>query len=238
MPARGSSAATSMTSPPRTQPSATRSLKKIARGFCSPIRRPCRLPREKTSSWESSGRCSASSVAGRNPARSSNANCTRPSASCVLRTETTLSGEVVEYAIALSSSDPLKVPACCPRMAAAATKTQRTVAAAVDFPFMPASTLSHLECPKCHATFEYSRPQNLCRACGSPLLARYDLEAARATLTAADVRTRVSSMWRYEEVLPPASPVSLGEGMTPLVHARRLGEALGLEKLFIKDEGQ
>jgi len=45
-------------------------------------------------------------------------------------------------------------------------------------------------------------------------------------------------MWRYEEVLPGGSPVTLGEGMTPILHARRLGERLGLERLFIKDEGQ
>jgi threonine synthase len=49
---------------------------------------------------------------------------------------------------------------------------------------------------------------------------------------------RVASMWRYEEVLPAAVPVSLGEGMTPLLHARRLGDHLGLERLYIKDEGQ
>jgi threonine synthase len=45
-------------------------------------------------------------------------------------------------------------------------------------------------------------------------------------------------MWRYEEVLPGATPVTLGEGMTPLLHARRLGAHLGLDNLFIKDEGQ
>jgi threonine synthase len=45
-------------------------------------------------------------------------------------------------------------------------------------------------------------------------------------------------MWRYEEVLPAASPVTLGEGLTPLLHARRLGERLGLNRLYIKDEGQ
>jgi threonine synthase len=45
-------------------------------------------------------------------------------------------------------------------------------------------------------------------------------------------------MWRYQEVLPTATAVTLGEGMTPLVHATRLGERLNLEKLFIKDEGQ
>jgi threonine synthase len=45
-------------------------------------------------------------------------------------------------------------------------------------------------------------------------------------------------MWRFEEVMPAAEPVTLGEGMTPLLHADRLGEQLRLERLFIKDEGQ
>jgi len=44
-------------------------------------------------------------------------------------------------------------------------------------------------------------------------------------------------MWRYEEVLPNGIPVTLGEGMTPLIHAQRLGELLGLRHLYIKDEG-
>jgi threonine synthase len=103
---------------------------------------------------------------------------------------------------------------------------------------MPSSALSHLECPRCKTTLEYSRPQNLCPKCGSPLLARYDLDKARKTLTRAALKTRTSSMWRYEEVLPAAVPVTLGEGMTPLVHARRLGGRLGLSHLYIKDEGQ
>ena len=45
-------------------------------------------------------------------------------------------------------------------------------------------------------------------------------------------------MWRYEEVLPGAPPVTLGEGATPLIHARRLGQRLGLDALYIKEEGQ
>ena len=45
-------------------------------------------------------------------------------------------------------------------------------------------------------------------------------------------------MWRYEEVMPPGDPVTLGEGMTPLLHAKRLGARLGLDRLYIKDEGQ
>ena len=46
-------------------------------------------------------------------------------------------------------------------------------------------------------------------------------------------------MWRYRELMPlfdGDSPLTLGEGWTPLVAARRLGERLGLERLFVKDE--
>ena len=100
------------------------------------------------------------------------------------------------------------------------------------------STLTHLECPRCHATLDHSQPQNLCRSCKSPLLARYDLDRARKTLNLAALKTRANSMWRYEEVMPAAAPVTLGEGMTPLLEAPRLGEALGLRHLYIKDEGQ
>ncbi len=100
------------------------------------------------------------------------------------------------------------------------------------------STLSHLECPTCHTRLDYRSPQNLCPTDGSPLLARYDLGKAKVSFNAAALNTRVDSMWRYEEVLPPATPVSLGEGMTPLVHAQRLGASIGLRRLYIKDEGQ
>ena len=55
---------------------------------------------------------------------------------------------------------------------------------------------------------------------GAPLLARYDLEAAARTLRPEALSERKINMWRYHEVLPapsPASIVSLGEGMTPLL---------------------
>jgi threonine synthase len=48
-------------------------------------------------------------------------------------------------------------------------------------------------------------------------------------------------MWRYREVLPVENDdniVSLGEGWTPLLHARRLGKRLGFPELYIKDESQ
>ncbi len=71
------------------------------------------------------------------------------------------------------------------------------------------------------------------------MLVRYDLEAIRKAWSPAQVREGPNSMWRYAPVLPPAqaSIITLGEGMTPLIRARRLGARLGAQDLWIKDEG-
>lgn len=102
------------------------------------------------------------------------------------------------------------------------------------------STLTRLDCAAgCGAgPFAPSEPHHLC-GCGSPLLARYDLSPAIGDRMRDAVVGRPPTMWRYAEVLPPAEdggPVSLGEGMTPLLHARRLGAALGMSQLWVKDE--
>jgi threonine synthase len=76
---------------------------------------------------------------------------------------------------------------------------------------------------------------------GRPLWVRYDLAAVGAALRPGDLIGRPPSLWRYRELLPlplDAEPVTLGEGMTPLLPCPRLGAALGLERLFIKDESQ
>ena len=101
------------------------------------------------------------------------------------------------------------------------------------------STITHLQCSRetCGEILSSTSLQNLCSVCKAPLLARYDLNVAKRTLNLDAVRTRANTMWRYEEVLPGAPPISLGEGMTPLIHARRLGEKVGLRSLYIKDEG-
>jgi threonine synthase len=101
--------------------------------------------------------------------------------------------------------------------------------------------VTHLECAACGLRHEARQLQNLCRECGKPLLVRYDLERAAATLTKESLRERRSDLWRYREVLPvehEGNIVSLGEGWTPLLGARRLGRQLGLSELYIKDESQ
>jgi threonine synthase len=102
--------------------------------------------------------------------------------------------------------------------------------------------VTHLECALCGLRHEAGVLQNLCVECGKPLLVRYDLEKAAETLTRDSLKTRVSSLWRYSEVLPVEDPdniVSFGEGWTPLLRADKLAASLPVKlKLFIKDEGQ
>ena len=101
------------------------------------------------------------------------------------------------------------------------------------------SWFSHLECSAaCGAPVLDPRSRHhLCR-CGAPLLARYDLDAARAWRRDS-LRDREPTMWRYRELMPifdGESPVTLGEGFTPLIHAKALGAELGLRALYVKDE--
>jgi threonine synthase len=98
------------------------------------------------------------------------------------------------------------------------------------------SFLTHLECSRCGTRHEAGKPHNLCQ-CGGPLLVRYDLERARREWPRDAVAAGPSSMWRYSGVLPSNAPVSLGEGMTPMIHALRLGAKYGTSSLYVKDEG-
>jgi threonine synthase len=101
-----------------------------------------------------------------------------------------------------------------------------------------ASTLEWLECARCHVAYDTAELRNLCR-CGGILLARYRLEEAARTMTREAIAARAPTLWRYAEVLPGSTdPVSLGEGMTPLLPLRFLGSEFGLEALLLKDESQ
>src|SRR5260370_4980065 len=88
-----------------------------------------------------------------------------------------------------------------------------------------ATNIVELECSACGKKYDAAVEQHLC-TCGKPLLARYDLHRAAATLTLENLKNRPRTVWRYAEVLPNDPPVSLGEGMTPLVHVARLGASI------------
>src|SRR4029078_5798446 len=101
------------------------------------------------------------------------------------------------------------------------------------------SYFSHLECsvPCGAGAYDPRKEQHLC-TCGAPLLARYDLERARAW-PRESLAAREPNMWRYRELMPlfdGEQPLTLGEGWTPLFSATRLGRDLGLDRVFVKGE--
>jgi threonine synthase len=96
--------------------------------------------------------------------------------------------------------------------------------------------LKRLQCSACGLEHDWSQLQNLCRACNKPLFAIVDLVTASRTLTREALGGREKSLWRYREVLPlpgQVEPVSLGEGGTPLLRARKFADDVDL---WIKDE--
>ncbi len=94
-----------------------------------------------------------------------------------------------------------------------------------------------LECGRCARAHDASVPQSLCAACGKPLLARYDLEAAAPSMRPGVLRR--TDLWRYLPVLPVAGEaeiVTLGEGWTPLLESPPLAHWAGLRRCLVKDE--
>ncbi|RME06752.1 MAG: threonine synthase [Anaerolineae bacterium] len=100
------------------------------------------------------------------------------------------------------------------------------------------SLLTHLECARCRRAFDPHLPQTYCPDCQAPLLPRYDLQKGRAEVDRERLACRPRGMWRWRELMPVFDErhiVSLGEGDTPLLHARHLGERVGAQ-VYIKDE--
>ncbi|MEU4470314.1 threonine synthase [Micromonospora sp. NPDC023888] len=99
--------------------------------------------------------------------------------------------------------------------------------------------LTHLDCPRCGREHSADELRNLC-ACGSPLLARYDLPAVAKAVTPERFPLRPADLWRYRELLPvddPRNVTTLGEGWTPLLRAPAYGAEIGITDLMVKDEG-
>ncbi len=91
--------------------------------------------------------------------------------------------------------------------------------------------ISYFECSKCGEHFSADVARNVCLTDGGPLYVRYDLAAIRHNTSRDSVASGPASMWRYGAVLPDATPVTLGEGMTPMLRSRKY------KNLLIKDEG-
>ena len=108
------------------------------------------------------------------------------------------------------------------------------------------SPLVGYRCSLCGAEYAPGEVEYVCPRHGDSgnLDIVLDLERLRRELTPAGIgAASEGSLWRYLPLLPVADPGFLGTplraaGWTPLYHAQRLGAALGLSQLFIKDDGR
>jgi threonine synthase len=94
-----------------------------------------------------------------------------------------------------------------------------------------------LACRNCGRS-EPLGPSYVCAACFGPLEVAYDLSGVRETLDAATIAQRAPGIWRYLELLPVSAAPARGlpVGSTPLLAGDRIGAALGIERLWIKDD--
>ncbi len=112
-----------------------------------------------------------------------------------------------------------------------------TAAAGVPEPVAGWPRIRGLVCRNCGRP-EALGPSYVCSGCFGPLEVDYDLEVARRTLHREAVERRAPGIWRYLELLPvEAAPArGLKVGSTPLIDAARLGDALGIDRLWVKDD--
>lgn len=91
--------------------------------------------------------------------------------------------------------------------------------------------ISYLECSRCGEHISAEQPQTICPKDGGSLYARFDLNALKGKFTRESLAGRPATMWRYAEVMPGTTPVTLGEGFTPMIPSRQIAN------VYIKDEG-
>lgn len=93
-----------------------------------------------------------------------------------------------------------------------------------------------LRCRKCGRQVSLV-PTNLCNFCLSPLEVVYDYKSLAQGISREKIASGPPTMWRYRDLLPiEGEPVDLGTGFTPLIRAERLGQELGLDNLYIKND--
>ena len=94
-----------------------------------------------------------------------------------------------------------------------------------------------LKCRECSREYP-KEPLHVCEYCFGPLEVVYDYEGIGRVISRESIEAGPNSMWRYRPLLPidgePA--VGLHVGMTPMIRTKRLGKALGLNNLYVKND--
>ncbi len=99
------------------------------------------------------------------------------------------------------------------------------------------SFATNLRCRECHREYPLEA-RHVCDFCFGPVEVTYDYEGIRRNVTRARIESGPASLWRYRDFLPcdADAAVDIGAGFTPLVRAKNLGKALGLNNLYIKND--
>src|SRR6201993_4103198 len=99
------------------------------------------------------------------------------------------------------------------------------------------SYITALKCRECGQDYPIE-PLHVCETCFGPLEVVYDYGRIRGAISHTLIESRPRNLWRYRELLPVDKEPDVGpcSGFTPLLHARRLGEELGIKRLYIKDD--
>ncbi len=97
--------------------------------------------------------------------------------------------------------------------------------------------VSHLRCRECGREYPLEAI-HACEFCFGPLEAVYDYDALAKNVSRESIERGPRSIWRYRDLLPIVGEevVDINAGFTPLIRARRLGEALGLRELYLKND--
>jgi threonine synthase len=94
-----------------------------------------------------------------------------------------------------------------------------------------------LACKECRTEYELEA-RYVCERCFGPLEVRYDTSTLDAESAKRRIQAGPPTLWRYADFLPFERPprTALPTGCTPLVHAPRLAERLGLREVWVKND--
>ena len=94
-----------------------------------------------------------------------------------------------------------------------------------------------LRCRECHREYPLAA-QHVCEFCFGPVEVTYDYDRIRRNVTRESIEHGPASLWRYRDFLPvdADAAIDIGAGYTPLIRAKNLGKALGLNNLYIKND--
>ncbi len=94
-----------------------------------------------------------------------------------------------------------------------------------------------LRCRECHREYPLAAI-HVCEFCFGPVEVAYDYDAIRRNVTRQSIAAGPASLWRYHDFLPcdREAAIDIGAGFTPLIRAKNLGKALGLNNLYLKND--